>query len=60
MKAKKKSVKDIYKSIRKPMAPPAHVEPDRRDELGRDEARREIEQYARCKDGVEGESNNDT
>ena len=42
---KKPSLKDVYKGIRKPMAPPTRAERDRRAELEREEARREMERH---------------
>lgn len=46
MSAGKTTKKDPYKSVRKPMPPPERVEPDRRDAIEREEARREIERYS--------------
>ena len=42
---KKPDLKEIYKGIRKPMAPPGKAEPDRRAELEREEAEREMERH---------------
>ena len=41
------NLKDIYKSLRKPMPPPGRTERDRRDELERKEASREIQEQER-------------
>ena len=42
---KKPNLKEIYKGIRKPMAPPTKAERDRRTELEDEEARREMERH---------------
>lgn len=42
---KKPNLKEIYKGIRKPMAPPTKAERDRRAELEDEEARREMERH---------------
>jgi hypothetical protein len=39
------NLKDVYRSIRKPVPLPSRVERDRRDELERKEASREIEEH---------------
>lgn len=54
---KKKTLKEIYSSIRKPVAPPTRREGDRRGELRREQARREMDEYrgpgARREDGCD-------
>lgn len=40
-----RTVRDIYKGIRKPGAPPTRVEKDRREEMRDREDRREIEKH---------------
>ena len=42
---KKPDLKEVYKGIRKPMAPPTKAERDRSAELERQEAEREIERH---------------
>lgn len=42
---KKPEQKEVYKGIRKPMAPPTKAERDRRAELERQEAEREMESH---------------
>jgi hypothetical protein len=42
---KRHGLRDIYKGIRKPMAPPTRAERDRREELEREDTRREIDRY---------------
>jgi hypothetical protein len=42
-----KDRKDLYKSIRKPVAPPTKVEEDRRRKIRKAQARREAEEVAR-------------
>jgi len=44
---KKPDLKEVYKGIRKPMAPPTKAERDRRAELDREEAEREMERHKR-------------
>ncbi|MHB8894892.1 MAG: hypothetical protein ACYC99_06900 [Candidatus Geothermincolia bacterium] len=38
-------IKEIYRSIRKPMAPPTRQEPDEREDLKGRDARREMDEY---------------
>jgi hypothetical protein len=42
---KKPSLKEVYKGIRKPMAPPTKAERDRRAGLEGEEAKREMERH---------------
>jgi len=37
-------IRDVYKSIRKPVPPPTKAEQDRREKLKRKDARREMEE----------------
>lgn len=39
------SIKEIYKGIRKPMAPPTVRERDRREDLKREDARKDMEEH---------------
>ncbi|MBK5093311.1 MAG: hypothetical protein JJE48_07325 [Actinobacteria bacterium] len=43
MKKRRRSIRDAYKSVRKPVPPPTRVEPDRREKLRRSQDEKEIE-----------------
>lgn len=42
---KESRLRDIYRGIRKPVAPPTRVDKDKREKLKRKEARKEIDRH---------------
>ena len=42
---KRKTLRSIYKGIRKPVPPPTRVEPDKREKIKRREDRKEIDRH---------------
>jgi hypothetical protein len=52
------SLRDVYKGIRKPVAPPTRVERDRRDDIKSREARKGMDGY-RGRGGRRGGSGKD-
>jgi hypothetical protein len=44
---KRKSLRDIYRGVRKPVPPPTTVEPDKREKIKRREDKKEMEKYGR-------------
>ena len=45
MKKRRRSIRDAYRSVRKPVPPPTRVEPDRRESIRRSQDEKEIEGY---------------
>jgi hypothetical protein len=43
MEKRQPRIREVYKSVRKPVPPPTRVEPDRREKLRRGEDKKEIE-----------------
>ncbi|MBU4302543.1 MAG: hypothetical protein L6427_03435 [Actinomycetia bacterium] len=42
---KRRTLRDIYKGIRKPVPPPTRVEPDRREKMKRREDKKEMDRH---------------
>jgi len=43
MEKRQPRIREVYKSVRKPVPPPTRVEPDRREKLRRSQDKKEIE-----------------
>ena len=44
---KRRSFRDIYRGVRKPVPPPTRVEPDKREKMKRREDKKEMDRHKR-------------
>ena len=52
---KTQGIRDVYRSIRKPIPSPTRQEQDRRDDIRRKDARREIKRYRGSRGSSKGQ-----